>query len=116
MGKIISDKKGFIPNVVYVRWQKDAKEITNLPHEDLVVSGVSHYRVKTIVTDSFEWIFEALAQDQELKSVNTKLLRALAARAYKLIRSDLPKGALEVDYKLLEGIANDDDELPKLLA
>ena len=115
VGKIIAKEAGLIPNLVYVKWQADADKQTNLAHEGLVVSGGKNYRVRTIVTNTFEWIFNELAQDQELKSVNTKLLRALAARAYKLIRTDIPKGLLEVDYKLLEGIANEDDELPKLL-
>ncbi len=33
----------------------------------------------------------------------------------KLVRSDIPSGTVEVDYDILERVANDSDELPKLL-
>jgi hypothetical protein len=47
--------------------------------------------------------------------VNTKVLRALAARAYKLVRSDIPSQKLEIDYAVLEQITQDEAELPRIL-
>lgn len=115
IGEIVSSNDGFIPNIFYIKWDPEASEGKNLPEEYVIGSEAGQYRVRTIVAQDFGWIYKAIASEKELKSVNTKLVRALAARAYKLIRSDIPKGVLEVDYGVLEQVADSDDELPKLL-
>ncbi|MGW5961081.1 hypothetical protein, partial [Methylorubrum thiocyanatum] len=56
-----------------------------------------------------------LGHDQGLKSINTKLVRALAARAYQLIRTDIPRGTVEVNYDVLERVSENSDVLPELL-
>lgn len=115
VGKIISSDSGTIRNIYYVNWDALAAEKTDLQSEHLIASNGQNFRVKAIVTDSFDWIFRALAVDGELKSVNTKLVRALAARAFKLIRNDIPKGQVNVNYEVLERVAELDSELPTLL-
>ncbi|MCI9880708.1 MULTISPECIES: SIR2 family NAD-dependent protein deacylase [Methylobacterium] len=115
VGKIISSDSGTIRNIYYVKWDALAAEKTDLQSEHLIASNGQNFRVKAIVTDSFDWIFRSLAVDGELKSVNTKLVRALAARAFKLIRNDIPKGQVNVNYEVLERVAELDSELPTLL-
>lgn len=115
IGEMVANGDGFIPNIFYVKWDPSASEGKNPPEEYVIGSGDAQYRIRTILSEDFGWIYKAIASEKELKSVNTKLVRALAARAYKLIRSDIPKGVLEVDYGVLEQIADSDDQLPKLL-
>lgn len=115
IGEIIADQDGVISNIFYVSWDPEADTRPSLPEEHLVVSTDKKYRVKAITTKEFGWIYKALASEQELKSINPKLVRALAARAFKLIRSDIPKGAVEVNYDVLEMVAEKDEKLPNLL-
>lgn len=60
-------------------------------------------------------VFELLSARHELKQVNPALLRALAARLMKLTRKDIPGGTVEVDYTTLEKVAQDDEQLPRML-
>jgi hypothetical protein len=62
-----------------------------------------------------KWIYDALKSKGALTSINPKLVRALAARTMKLIRHDIPSGNVAVDYDVLERVADDMSELPKLL-
>lgn len=115
IGEIIADEDGLISNIFYINWDVDAESKTSLPEEHLVASTGKQYRVRSIVTKEFGWIYKALANEQQLKSINQKLVRALAARAFKLIRADIPRGAVEVNYEVLEHVAEKDEELPNLL-
>jgi hypothetical protein len=115
LGELIADEDGFIDNIFYVKWEENAHKKASFQDELVIGNGDKQYRVRAIVTDSFDWIYKALSADQELKSINTKLVRSLAARAYKLIRSDIPRGTVEVDYEVLERVVDNEDELPRLL-
>jgi hypothetical protein len=115
VGELIADEEGLIKNIFYVKWDPEAETKSSLPDMHFIGSGAKQYRVRAIITAQLEWVYNALASDQELKSINTKLVRSLAARAYKLIRSDIPRGTVEVDYDVLERVAESETELPKLL-
>ncbi len=115
VGEIVGDD-GFIDNIFYVKWEPDLQKLASL-NEEYIVSGGggAQYRVRAISTLEFSWIFKAISQDKEFNPINTKILRALAARTYKLIRKDIPQKTVEVDYKNLESILGTDEDLPKLL-
>jgi hypothetical protein len=115
IGDLISNDEGMIENIYYVRWDPDAEKRSDLQDETVIASNGRQFRVWAIVTNDFTWVFRALAQEQELKSINTKLVRALAARAYKLVRSEIPRGTVEVNYDILERVADQEEELPRLL-
>ncbi len=116
VGEIIG-KDGFIENIFYIKWERGLEKINSLPEEFLLSAreGREQYRVRAISTIDFSWLFKAISQDRELNPINTKVLRALAARTYRLIRKDIPQKIVEVDYKNLESILEADEELPKLL-
>ncbi|RFC67386.1 SIR2 family NAD-dependent protein deacylase [Mesorhizobium denitrificans] len=115
VGRIIGDDSKFISNIFYVQWDPSASEMKNFQEEYVVGSGDKQYRVRAIIAGEFSWVFKAIAQEREFKPINTKLLRALAARTYKLIRTDIPMRKVEVDYGMLEAVADKADELPRLL-
>ena len=73
------------------------------------------FRIKVLKTNSLLSVYQALTARHELKDANPALVRALAARAMKLTRSDIPRGNIEVDYRTLEGVISSEEELPKLL-
>lgn len=63
-------------------------------------------RVKSIVANSFEWVYKAFGANGALEKINPKLLRALLARTYDMIRYDIPKRTVEVDFRVLENAIN----------
>lgn len=75
----------------------------------------SQFRIRALRTNSLNSVYKALTARHELKDVNPALVRALAARAMKLTRKDIPNGNIEVNYHTLGGIVDKDDALPSLL-
>ncbi len=73
------------------------------------------FRIRVLNTNSFLEVFNALTARHELKEVNPAMVRALAARAMKLTRIDIPNGNIEVDYKTLEGIVDSEEALTAML-
>lgn len=114
IGELVASTEGIIPNVYQVIWQKD--QVLDHPPEyvNLAVDG-NDYLIKAVYTNELEWVFNALKSQSALNSINLKLVRALAARTMKLIRHDIPSGSVQVDYDILERVAEVNDELPKLL-
>jgi hypothetical protein len=114
IGELVADETGLIGNVYQIIWH--SSEVAKNPPDQAVFStDGKEYRTKAIHTTDFEWVFEALKSSSPLTSVNPKLVRALAARMMKLIRHDIPSGSVEVNYDVLEKVANEQDHLPNLL-
>lgn len=113
IGAIVADESGLIENVLQVVFDEKADP----PEQTEMAIPVAdqQYRIKVLRTSSLLSVYEALTARHELKDANPALVRALAARAMKLTRSDIPKGNIEVDYKTLEGVISSEEELPKLL-
>lgn len=114
IGAIVADETGLIANVLQVIWDEKIQEDPVQTEIAIPVNG-SQYRVKALQTSSLLDVYKALNARHELKDVNPALVRALAARAMKLTRSDIPSGNIEVDYQTLEGVVDSDDALPTLL-
>ncbi|OCC25305.1 hypothetical protein MB02_01125 [Croceicoccus estronivorus] len=114
IGELVADETGLIDNVFQVIWHQDP--IATQPPEQAVfdVDG-QEFRTQAIHTNDLLWVFKALKSQSALTSINPKLVRALAARTMRLIRHDIPSGSVAVDYDVLERVAADGDELPKLL-
>ncbi|MER8445625.1 SIR2 family protein [Mesorhizobium sp. M1066] len=115
IGEILGGPDKLIENIFYVEWRPDAATLTDFREEYVIGSEDSQLRVRAIVTDKFDWLFTRLSEQSPLKWVNPKLLRAISARFFKLLRTDIPKGGLEINYDQLQSVADSDDELPKLL-
>lgn len=114
IGEIVADKDGLIPNVCQIIWHGDT--LPKSPPEQAVISvDGREFRIMAVHTNDLEWVFRALRSRSALTSINPKLVRALAARTMRLIRHDIPSGNVKVDYDVLERVAADTSELPKLL-
>lgn len=114
IGELVANEEGLIPNVYQVIWRPDPIE-KHPPDQSVFAVDGKEYRIHAIHTNDFKWIFEALKSQSALKSINPKLVRALAARTMKLVRHDIPSGAVEVNYETLEKVAEEKDFLPTLL-
>ncbi len=113
--EILSDNGELIPNIYFIDFSKEINP-QEYPAREVIITTESNknIRVKSIKTNSFEWIFDAFKPSSPLDKVNPKLLRSLLARAYKLVRSDIPKNPLQLDYSVFESAANDDGALAKI--
>ncbi|KQB15301.1 SIR2 family NAD-dependent protein deacylase [Rhodobacter capsulatus] len=114
IGELVAGEDGLIPNVYQIVWRPDRIE-RHPPDQAIFAVDGKEYRIRAIHTNEFDWIFRALKSQSALKSINPKLVRALAARTMKLVRHDIPSGAVEVNYETLEKVADEKDFLPTLL-
>lgn len=114
IGELVADDSGLIRNVYQIVWHNGA--VGRTESDQVVISdGETEFRIKAIHADEFLWIYKALRSQSALTSINPKLVRALAARTMKLVRHDIPSGAVNVNYDVLERVADEKDFLPSLL-
>ncbi|MEQ9567429.1 MAG: hypothetical protein RLN85_16705, partial [Pseudomonadales bacterium] len=71
-------------------------------------------RVKLIVASDFQWVFDAFKSPETLNSIPPNIMRAILHRSYDLVRSDLPRTKLEVDFDFLERKLENQDEFAEL--
>ncbi|WP_245801303.1 SIR2 family protein [Pollutimonas bauzanensis] len=92
-----------IRNIYILEWDTDIND-GSYPARDKVISVAPdvNIRIKSISAKSFEWVFKAFGQAGDLEKVNMKLLRSLMARSVELIRSDIPKKHVEINFEQLE--------------
>ena len=113
--EILSATGELIPNIYLVEWDKDASKLQNPPYEILMSVGDDKtVRIKRIVADNFEWIYKAFSTNDVIEAFNPKLLRALLARTYTLVRQDIPRRSVDVDYQTLEHAVSESGGLAKL--
>lgn len=92
-----------IENIYFIEYDPQAEKRGSLPFEKLIkIEENRSVRVKQIVTSDLRWVFNAFKSPQVMNAVPSKVLRALLSRSYELVRSDLPRKTLEVDFKFLE--------------
>jgi hypothetical protein len=117
LGEAMKDKGGLLDNVYYVEWVPSVEAVPHLKEEHVIPvdGGLPPLRVRTIMTDDFQWLFAALADLASPVPVNTKVLRHLAARVIELVRVDVPKNKVEVDYGRIEGLTDNAGDLALLL-
>lgn len=104
-----------VPNI-YILERNETLTAASYPPRDkvLAVAADRNIRIKSISASSFEWVFRAFGQAGDLEKVDTKLLRALMARAVTLVRSDIPKKHIEIDFKMLESAVENGETFAKL--
>jgi len=109
---ILSSEGSLIPNIFLLqRPRGTSSEAYPLREELIPVEEGRRVRIRTIVTDEFAWVFDAFGIQGAVERIRPKLLRGLLARTYDLVRHDIPKRTLEVDYTVLERAVQDEGEL-----
>lgn len=114
--EILSPSGQMVPNIYYVVHDKNIGPESNPPREILLdLGGGRSMRVNAIYAKDFGWVYDAFAASEGIENVNPRLLRALMSRTYELVRHDIPKMTMQVNYATLEQAVNSDQELPRLL-
>lgn len=102
-----------IPNIYFLERQPDGA--LQPARERLIrVDQNRSVRVKCIQTNDFSWVFEAFAHRAPLENVNPRILRAIMARSFHLVRSDIPRQTIEVDFDLISGQVESEESFAKL--
>jgi hypothetical protein len=113
--EILSENGDVIPNIYILEWDNKQGENDYPRRERLIhVSNQKSIRIKSIVAKDFSWVFSAFGANNALENINPKLLRSLLARTYELVRSDIPRNPVQVDYRVLSNVSQSEGELAKL--
>lgn len=108
-------KGGIIPNVYILEWSPNVSADSNPAREKVIATDEDRsIRVKLIEASDFGWVFDAFAANPVLNDVNPRVLRALIARSYNLVRHDIPTMTIEADFKMLNQAVEDSDSFAKL--
>lgn len=114
--EILAPVGELITNIFLVEWTPKIAASTNLHPEKLIgIDSHRSVRIKRIVADDFEWVYESFTVEGALEAVDPKILRALMARTYSLVRHDIPRRILEVDYQTFEQAISEQVGVAKLL-
>lgn len=114
--EILSPGGGLIENMYFLEWDEQFRDNADYSREKLLPVGEHRsIKVKSIRASNFDWVFEGFATRAPLENVNVKLLRALMARVHQLIRVDIPRQAVQVDYTTLQSALNATNDGLKLL-
>ena len=113
--RMVRAEFALVPNIYLLQWDWTLSD-KSYPARDRVISvGADvNIRIKSITANSFEWVYRAFGQAGNLEKIDTKLLRSLMARSVELIRSDIPKKHIEIDFKQLEHAVESGETFAKL--
>jgi len=113
--QILSPNGELIQNIYIVEWKEDISSKSYPARDKLIGVGEDKsVRINATVSRSFKWIYDAFTSSDHSLSINPKILRALMARTYNLVRSDIPNKNVEVDFSVLEHAASSEENLAKL--
>ncbi|MET3684448.1 hypothetical protein ABID56_002585 [Alkalibacillus flavidus] len=112
--EIISSEGELIPNIYFLEFNNQLMEDSVPKKEKVFVINGKEVRVKYIEAKEFGWVFEAFSINKAIENVHPKLLRALFARTFQLVRSDIPRKSVEVDFQLIERAVSEESGLPNL--
>lgn len=113
--EILSSNNQLVPNIYIVNWSENIDGNQQYPVEKIInLENDKSIRINGIVANDYKWIYEAFTNDEAIERVNPKLLRALLSRTYNLVRADIPKRRIEIDYVTLERALDDDSEINKI--
>lgn len=111
----LPEKGGVIPNVYILEWDPGINDNSSPPRERVIATEEDRtIRVKLIQASSFSWVFDAFSANSIINNVNPRVLRALIARSYEMVRKDIPKMTVEADFKMLTEGVEDSASFAKL--
>jgi hypothetical protein len=113
--EILTTEGRTISNIFLVKWDSELDE-DSFPPVDVSIQTNSEksVRINAIHASSFQWVYESFSSDLPIEPINPKILRSILARTYKLVRTDIPRRNLEVDFSILERAASSGEEFAKI--
>ena len=116
LDEILSESGELIPNIYFIEYNENMSDSEYPPREMMIpTDNNKNIRVKCIRSDDFCWIFDAFCPTYPLDKVSPKTLRAIFARTYKMVRSDIPRNPMIINYQTFDELANNEDALLTLL-
>lgn len=105
LNEILYDSgRNIADNMYFLNYDKTLDSSSTPPIEDIIaLENNRRMRINVIHYSNLDWILSALSSEVPLERVDTKLLRALMARSVKLVRTDVPRRKVEVDYSAFRG-------------
>ncbi|WP_149537327.1 SIR2 family protein [Siccirubricoccus phaeus] len=111
----LPEKGGIVPNVYILQWNPSLTNDSSPAKERVIATEDDRtIRVKLIETTDFSWVFDAFAANPTLNNVSPRVLRALLARSYHLVRHDIPSMPIQADFKTLTDSVADSNSFAKL--
>lgn len=106
---------GVIPNVYILEWRENISSNEYAAREKLVpIEPPRSIRLKGIEATDFSWVFKAFSSPEALGGISPKILRALLARSYELVRRDIPRRKIDADFKMLENAVGSSESFAQL--
>lgn len=118
LGEALKDKGGLLENVFVIKRIRDLDALHNLQEEHAIAVGdgtTPPLRIRTILTTEFDWIYSALGDTANPIPMPIKTLRHLASRVVDLVRVDVPKNKIEIDFDTVKRLSEDSSELASVL-
>ena len=114
--EILACPGNLVSNIFYLIYDEKLTETSN-PSSDMLLDlgNGNSMRINAIYAKDLSWVYKAFEANSSLEHVNPKLLRALMARTYDLVRHDIPRMGMQVDFATLEQAVASNGSLPKLL-
>ncbi|HDK7176522.1 TPA: SIR2 family protein [Clostridium botulinum] len=112
--EILAINNKLVPNIYIVTWNEEIKNQHYSMEKIINLENDKNIRINEIVANDYKWIYDAFTNNEAIERVNPKLLRALLSRTYELVRADIPKRRIEIDYATLEKALNNDNEINKI--
>ena len=66
--------------------------------------------MNNISVNNYKWVFNSFKNSHVIENFNPRILRSLISRQYKLVREDIPKSRIQVNYEHLSQYADADGE------
>lgn len=112
--EIVSEDRGLITNIFIVLWQEEISPSDLRSKEQAIELGHKVVTIRKIITSNFGWVFDAIGSKRPINNFNPRVLRSILARNYNLIRNDIPKATIELDFTTLERAASNTEEFAKI--
>lgn len=114
--EILAEPSGLVKNIFFLNYVTQVESHEDWQRERLIeLAGGRSIRVRNIDAEDFLWVFEAFATSSPIEKVNPKLLRALLARNYELVRHDIPRKTVEINFETLEHAVKEEGQFAQLL-
>lgn len=108
---VLGGQGELMPNMFFVKWERDFDINKSYPREhSVLLSNGKTFRVNNLSVSNYEWVFNAFRNLHAIDNFNPKVLRSLLARQYKLVREDIPKSTIQVNYEHLNQYSSAEGE------
>jgi SIR2-like domain len=116
IAEMLHPNNELLSNVYLIEWDSNVESRKSFQFEKLIsIEDNKSVRVKSILAGEFSWVFQAFESNTTIPKIRPDLLRALQSRVYQLVRRDIPKKTIEINFQTLERAVSSESEIAKLL-